>query len=409
MERKTKYQYTYFIYPYLIEPKNYQNYLYKLLNKKECTLKLFSRKKDIEIDSYFMPEIKEKLFWSLDMGKDALKSYETMDKKMKSAALSKKACNIFEYSIEQDIPGKLGEENGIFFDINKIEIVCFQTGICFILIKTVLDTGSSFSDVLNFNYKFRDIQSKVGHTKEYDSIKIQTQKFNNMQTFTEFLNSIAGANLKAKEINLDIDRLITYSYTCLDQASWNSMTDIKQIEKDFNKYLNIYPAGEQIEDSITLNKNTYQEKSAYYGFSSNSSVLLTNESNIKNYTKLLFSYENEQLYHYIYLLHQKIYLKQLNYEFKQTSKFETIKEKFLDFAKKNWIYEITNDALGINLEKNYRKELNLEEIFSKLKSEYDLLYKEYEISKHSKYNKWIIGIVAVAIIINIVQICKLLF
>ena len=156
MELKTKYQYTYFIYPYLIEEKNYQKYLYKLLKNEQCRLKLFDNKKDIQIDSYFLPEIKNKMFWSLNLEQDGLKSYEAMDLKMKSAVLSKKYCNVFEYVLEKDIPGKINEKEGIFFDINKIEIVCFNTGICFILIKTALENNVNFSDVLNFNYKFRD-------------------------------------------------------------------------------------------------------------------------------------------------------------------------------------------------------------------------------------------------------------
>ena len=95
MELKTKYQYTYFIYPYLIEEKNYQKYLYKLLKNEQCRLKLFDNKKDIQIDSYFLPEIKNKMFWSLNLEQDGLKSYEAMDLKMKSAVLSKKYCNVF--------------------------------------------------------------------------------------------------------------------------------------------------------------------------------------------------------------------------------------------------------------------------------------------------------------------------
>ncbi len=67
MELKTKYQYTYFIYPYLIEKANYEKYIYKLLKNKNCKLKLFDRKKDIEIDSYFLPQIKDSMFWSLGL------------------------------------------------------------------------------------------------------------------------------------------------------------------------------------------------------------------------------------------------------------------------------------------------------------------------------------------------------
>ena len=54
MELKTKYQYTYFIYPYLIEENNYKNYLYKLLKNKNCKLKVFDASKDTRIDSYFL-------------------------------------------------------------------------------------------------------------------------------------------------------------------------------------------------------------------------------------------------------------------------------------------------------------------------------------------------------------------
>ena len=290
MELKTKYQYTYFIYPYLIEEKNYQKYLYKLLKNEQCRLKLFDNKKDIQIDSYFLPEIKNKMFWSLNLEQDGLKSYETMDLKMKSAVLSKKYCNVFEYVLEKDIPGKINEKEGIFFDINKIEIVCFNTGICFILIKTALENNVNFSDVLNFNYKFRDIVSNIGHTKEYDSIKIQTKKLDNMQKFSDLLTKIAGKNITAKKINIDTDRLITYSYVCLAQDSWNESTDILSLEKEFEKYRTIKPANEQVRGITYQQENVYKEKYLYYGFANNATVLLTSDSNIQNYTSLLNKY-----------------------------------------------------------------------------------------------------------------------
>ena len=321
MELKTKYQYTYFIYPYLIEENNYKNYLYKLLKNKNCKLKVFDASKDTRIDSYFLPEIKNKMFWSLNINQQAFNDYQSVDLKMKATLLSKKYCNVFEYILDKDIPGKLGEKDGIFFDINKVEIVCFNTGICFLLMKTVLDTGSSFSDVLNFNYKFRDIQSKVGHTKEYENIKIQTQQFDNMQKFSEFLTQLTGKNIMASKINLDTNRLITYSYVCLNQDAWNETTDILGLEKEFEKYRSIKPANEQVSDVTYRQECVYKEKYLYYGFSNNSTVLLTSDANIQNYTELLFEYENSQLYHFIYYLHQKIYLNKLNYEIKQARNF----------------------------------------------------------------------------------------
>lgn len=404
MELKTKYQYTYFIYPYLIEEKNYQDYLYKLLKNSQCKLKLFDNKKDIQIDSYFLPEIKSKMFWSLGLEQEALRGYETMDLKMKSTVLSKKYCNVFDYVLEQDIPGKVDEKDGIFFDINKVEIVCFDSGVCFLLIKTVLENNVNFSDVLNFNYKFREIVSNIGHSKEYESIKIQTNKLENMQKFSELLTKLTGKNITAKKINIDTDRLITYSYTCLNQDAWNENTDLLNLEKEFEKYRMIKPANEQINDITYQHENVYKEKYAYYGFSNNATVLLTTDINMQNYTTMLYEYENSQLYHYIYYLHQKIYLNKLNYDMKQARNFENIKLKFIDYAKKDFIYEITNNTKGIILDKYYRKEQAVDELFARIKVKYDLLYKEYEINKTNKHHEWIAVIIGIIIVINLIKL-----
>ena len=404
MDFKMKYQYTYFIYPYLIEEKDYQSYLYGLLKNPKCKLKIFDRKKDVSIDTYFLPEIKDKMFWSLDITKSALKQYETMDKKMQATLLSSKACNMFEYELEGDIPGKIGEKNGIFFDVTKVEIICFDTGVCFLLFKTALSEEHQFSDLLNFNYKFRDINSKKEHSKQYEAIKIQTEKFNNMQDFSEFINEIAGSNIEAKQINLDTDRLITYGYVCLDQNEWNDNVDVKLLEKEFDKYRKMKPAEEQIEDVTLKEQSVYREKYLYYGFTNNATVLFTCDNNIKNYTTIPFKYENEQLYHYIFNLYKKIYLKKIIYQLQQTKQFEPVKQKFLTFAKKDWIYEVTNDEIGRILEKYYTEEQNLKETFIKLKQQYDLLYKDYEIEKTKKCNKWITAFIGVMIVLNIINI-----
>lgn len=149
-----------------------------------------------------------------------------------------------------------------------------------------------------------------------------------------------------------------------------------------------------------------KKKYLYYGFANNSTVLLTSEANIQNYNELLFEYENSQLYHFIYYLHQKVYLNKLNYEIKQAKNFENIKSRFITFAKADWIYEITNNLTGTVLDKYYRKELNLDETFIRLKSKYDLLYKDYEVNKTNKHNNWLIVIIGFIIIIGII---KLLF
>ena len=48
MELKMKYQYTNFIYPYIVEEKNYRKYLQKLLRNNKCKPRFFEKEKDKE-------------------------------------------------------------------------------------------------------------------------------------------------------------------------------------------------------------------------------------------------------------------------------------------------------------------------------------------------------------------------
>ena len=401
MKLKVKYQYTYFIYPYIIEEKKYNNYIYKLLKDKNCKLKLFDSQKNIGIEKYFLPEIKEKLFWSIYYSDKALREFNNMDIKMKANILAQKDCNIFEYNLKKDIPGKIIESDGIFFDISKVEIVCFKTGICFLLLKTVLTEQNSFSDVLNFNYKFKNINSKIGQESEFNRIKIQTSKLNNMQSFTEFMEEIVGNKERIKAINVDTNELITYSYTCLDQNSLKENGEI--IKKEFEKYRQVKPEEEQKENVVLKDKYTYRYGNSLFGFSPKSVVLLTYDDNIKNYTKLLEEFETEMLYQYIFNLYKKIYLKKINYEFKNVNKFEIVKDRFLKFIKKDWIYEVSTSELGRVLEQYYIDSLDSRSLFLSIKQEYDLYFKEYTIRKKDEENTVKILVVS-TIIVTIILI-----
>ena len=66
LELKTRYQYTYFIYPYVIEEKNYSKYLLRLLKDKKCTMKKFDIAKDLSIYQNFLPNIRKFMFWSFN-------------------------------------------------------------------------------------------------------------------------------------------------------------------------------------------------------------------------------------------------------------------------------------------------------------------------------------------------------
>ena len=158
LELKTRYQYTYFIYPYVIEEKNYSKYLLKLLKDKKCTMKKFDIAKDLSIYQNFLPNIRKFMFWSFNYTKQQMRELESLDNELKANILSKYPCTMFDYNIKQNVQGKVQNEDGIYFDITKVELICFNTGICFLLFKTIIDgENNKFSDVVNFNYKIKGI------------------------------------------------------------------------------------------------------------------------------------------------------------------------------------------------------------------------------------------------------------
>ena len=405
MEHKIKYQYSYFIYPYVIDENKYDKYLLQLIKNKNCRLRFFQKEKELNIYTHFLPKVREYLFWSFGLSKQKIKKFETMDKTLQAGILAKYPCNIFQYDIKDNIQGKIGQEgNGIFFDIRKIEIICFQSGICFMVFKTTLEGESHLSDVLNFNYKFRDIQSSFHGWKPYENIKIQTGAFKDVEEFSSLIKEIAGNNAGAKELNIDKERFITYSYACLDHSSWNR-ENVQNLQKEFYQYMNVLPA--DIQTDYILDEETpryIEQKEAQYGFSEIATVLATSDDNTENYTKLPFAYENEHLYTYIFELYKQYYLRKLNLEFKRKQNFKECKNKFIKFTQNLGIQNVTNDALGNQFIVRWQEILKTEETFLKMKNKYDILSKEYNIATTAKTNIAIVVLLLSILIVNFVRL-----
>jgi len=405
MEHKIKYQYSYFIYPYIIEESKYDRYLLKLIKNKNCRLRFFQKEKELNIYTYFLPKIREYLFWSFGLTKQKIKKFETLDQTLQAGILSKYPCNIFQYDIKENIQGKIGQEgNGIFFDIRKIEIICFQSGICFMVFKTTLEGESHLSDVRNFNYKFRDIQSSFHSWKPYENIKIQTGTFKDVEEFSSLIQEIAGNNLGAKELNIDKERFITYSYACLDHTTWNQENEAS-MQKEFYQYANVLPADTQ-EDGAQKEERHIRQKETQYGFSEIATVLTTSDDSTEKYTQLPFAYENEYLYTYIFELYKNYSLRKLSLEFKRKQNFKENKNKFIKYTQTLGIQNITNDPTGNSLISKWEDILKIEETFQKLKNKYDILYKDYNIERTAKTN---IAIVVLLLSILIVSFVRLIF
>ena len=407
MELKTNYQYTYFIHPFIIRENRYQKYILKMLKDKRCNLKIFQKEKDLKMYQYFLPKTREFLFSSFSFGNTKLKKLEELPIETRAAILSKYECNIFEYTLKKDIQGKIDEKKGIFFNVQKIEVICFKTGICFLAIKTSIEDYQNFANILNFNYKFKSINQEQTNLDKYDNIRLQTSSFEDVETFREFITGITGANLGASKLDIDTERFLTYSYVCIDQSAWNHENEFEKIKHNFEKYALIFPADNSRNIESENIKTMSKWKYAKVALSKQGVMLFSSSADMNNYTILPDEYEKQYLYTYILNLYKKIELKKIEQEFRDPKKVKKARNKFIEFTKNMWIQEITEDETGTMLNHKIQEAIETEKIFAEVKSKYDILYKDLNIEKN-KFATIVISVILVAsLIFNILNFIML--
>ncbi len=404
MELKTKYQYTYFIYPYVIKENRYLRYILKLLKDENCKIKIFRKEQDLDIYSYFSHRVRNYMFSSFNLSKTKLARLDELPLDTKAAILAKNPCTIFEYSIKKDIQGKMADKNGIFFKIPKIEIICFNTGICFLCIKTNIEESNKFSDLLNFNYKFRDINQEFGNMKDYNHINVQTDCFEDVKDIQEFIRGLTGSNVESIKLDIDIERFLTYSYVCIDQDNWNNTSEFEKIQNNYIKFLNILPSDNNVNYNQEDLKVIAKWKYAKLGITKQGITLFSSACDINNYTVLPHDFEQQYLYTYILTLYTKIYLKKINLEFRQNTKIKSTRKEFIKFTENLWINEITSEDTGSIFAQYLREVLELNEIYFDTKNKYDILYKELNIERNTKINMTVIILLVLTLIINAISI-----
>lgn len=403
MELKTSYQYTYFIHPFVIKDGHYQKYILKLLKDKDWNLKIFQKEKDFKLYKYFLPKTREFLFSSFSFGSEKLRQLEELPIDTRAALLSKYQCNIFEYNLKKDIQAKVKDKSGIFFNIKKIEVICFQTGIAFLVMKTTLEDYQKFENILNFNYKFRNINNELSDIENYDNITLQTNSFDTIESFRDFVRKITGGKMEALKLDIDTERFLTFSYVCVDQEAWNPNSKFEDIQYYYNRYVNILPADNsqylKEENVETFSKWKY----AKLGLTKVGMTLFSSTSDMNNYTILPEEYENQYLYTYILNLYKKIYLKKIENEFKIGRNVRKARKKFIEYTKKLWVQEITEDETGTLLNHKLQEIFEMEKLYSEVKSKYDVLYKELNIEKDRRSMIIIAIILVISLVFNILN------
>ena len=404
MELKTKYQYTYFIYPYVIKETKYTKYLLKLLKDENCKLRTFRKEKDLDLYSYFSHRARNYMFSSFNLSKTKLARLEELPLDTKAAILAKNPCVMFEYTVKKDIQGKTSERNGIFFKIPKTEIICFNTGICFLCIKTNIEESDRFSDLLNFNYKFRDINQEFGSMNNYDNIRVQTDYFDDVKYFKEFIENLTGPTTEAMKLDIDTERFLTFSYVCIDQESWNNTNEFDQIRGSYIKYLNILPSDNSVSYSKEDMKVISKWKYAKLGITKQGVTLFSSSYDMNNYTVFPKEFEEKYLYTYILAMYTKIYLTKINLEFCQGLNIGKTRKEFIEFTQTLWINEVTLEDTGSLFYQNLKEVLELNTSYFDTKNKYDILYKEMNIETSAKNNIAITAILVITLVINAINI-----
>ncbi len=381
MELKTNYQYTYFIYPFIIKDEDYEKYIQKMSRDKNFKLKILEKEKDINIYKYFLPKTRELLFSSFT--------------------------NIFEYIPKEDIQGKIDDKKGIFFTIPKVNVICFKTGICFLIIKTMITEYQDFRNILNFNYKFKNIIQESEKLNSFDNIRLQAENFADVETLKQFIKEIIGTG-ETKKVNLNTEQFLTYSYVCIDQESWGPNNEFEKIEQDFIKYTNLLPADNSFQLEIEKNTIFSKWKYAKIGISKIGTFLFSSTADVNNYTILPDKYEKQYLYTYILNLYKKIYLHKIEEEFKKTKKIKSARKKFVSFTKEVWVAEVTEDEIGTKLNKKISNTFELQKLYEEVNNKYDIFYKDLNIEKSKKTTIAITIMLVISLIFNIINFIALL-
>ena len=409
MELKINYEYTYFIYPFAIKENNYKKYVTNLIKNKKFSLKFYDSFKDIDLYNYFMPSIRKNIFQDFTFSKQKIEAFRKISISNKYKLLLEQDCLIFNYNLEDEIQGKIEEKDGIFFKITKIELVCFKSGICFLLFKTHIEETQKYSDLLNFNHKFTNINLEKKNLKKLEKIKVQTNTFENIERITQIIENISGKKINSKELDIDDNMFLTYSYVCIDSNDWNKEIDFENIKNEFLKLSTVSPSNTNI--NIDYDKLNMITNSSYMKIRINNkgSFLICSSTDVNNYTKIPNTYEREYLYTYLIALHQRYYLKKLSKEYDNKSNIKKVAEKFIKFTKNIWINEVTSEGLGQKIYKRCKEKLNLDELYQEVKSKYDTFYKESKIDKSIKQNKIIIILLVLSTLFGLANLISWLF
>ena len=160
------------IYPYIIDEGRMAGY-YELLLEDKFKLRIFDKKKDNKIYEYFLPSIRNYMFWSFDLDlKEEIAEYNKMKNDLKAAVCSRYSCNIFEK----------GES----------KVICFNSGICFAI--------TDDEKLLKSLTKYEQLQKMEEINMKAEAYKIKEEKEEHLYAYILELYKLVFLNRVNKEL-----------------------------------------------------------------------------------------------------------------------------------------------------------------------------------------------------------------
>ncbi len=380
MALKAKYQYTHFIYPFVVEEKDYMNFVNSILkNNKDWNLKIHNYDDDKESYDFFLPYMRRFLFPTLFWDKQAEKNYKIMGEIKKTLAISKLSCATFEYKLDNIKNGSISNDRSygaIQFDISNINLICFKSGICFLDIKTQIEDQDElidFDKILDFNYSFRNLAPRANPNNKKVS-RIKANKIDKIENISIFIKSIISGFETNDIEKIYYDKMFTYSYVCID--SWEDKKDFEKMKNDFFKFqyvMNSKSTALFNNDCKKLDENTYSRwEYSLFGFSLESGVVFVSDKEKYNITRMPYNFEKKYFYMLLLALYQRISLMNFSQELlkKDKTKIKGLNNRFTKFTHFSWFGQITNSEHGMDMWENWQNAFKLKELFEEVHKEY---------------------------------------
>lgn len=413
MPLNAKYQYTHFIYPFLVEKNKYSNFINSLLNQeKNWKLKIHEQKEDEEAYNFFLPYMRKFLFPTLFWDRDFIKKYKLMSNLNKANLLKRASCITFDFNLSSMKKGTISKKRyGVIdFDITAIRMICFEPGVCFLDIKTEIEDDSEnidFDKILDFNSMFREVAPGNGFK---DKLNIKAKGIDNINDITIFVTSILSGFASEDIDKVYYDKMFTYSYVCLDKKDWNDNTNFEDLKNDFYKFQYVTDSKSSAifnNDCKKLEENIYSRwKYSMFGFSRESGVVLVSENEKYNITKMPHNFEKNYLNMLLLAFYQRMCLMNFLQDLlrKDKTKAQKMNDELNKFTQVSWYSQITNSEHGMDIWKRWQDAFELPALYDEVHKEYEEYYNMVSTSGQGKITVILIIIYTASMIFSGIQL-----